>query len=90
MADLNTGLMFNCSKFNLWITMIVIVLRPTRESLMIRARSPLQANGCKILKALINAWHAELYSREGSLSCHTCCNTGPQFFWSQKHLSDMS
>jgi hypothetical protein len=21
-------------------------------------------------------------SREGSLSCHTCCNTKPQFFWS--------
>jgi hypothetical protein len=22
------------------------------------------------------------FSREGSLSCHTCCDTGPRFFWS--------
>jgi hypothetical protein len=30
-------------------------------------------------------------SREGSLSCHTCCDTGPQFFWSQpKDRSNLS
>jgi hypothetical protein len=39
--------------------------------------SPLSVKGCKMLA------YARLLrplSREGSLSCHTCCDTGPRFF----------
>jgi hypothetical protein len=35
-----------------------------------------------------NAWRSGPLSREGSLSCHTCYDTGPRFFWS--HPKDLS
>jgi hypothetical protein len=34
------------------------------------------------------AWCSGPVSREGSLSCHTCCDTGPRFFWSHGRASD--
>jgi hypothetical protein len=41
--------------------------------------SPLRVKGCKI-KAY--ARRSGPLSREGSLLCHICCDTGPRFFWS--------
>ena len=41
--------------------------------------SPLPVKGCKILAY---ARHSVPLSREGSLPCHTCCDTGPRFFLS--------
>jgi hypothetical protein len=40
------------------------------------------------LQNLAYAWSSGPLSREGSLSCHTCCDTGPRFFWSypKNHL----
>jgi hypothetical protein len=45
--------------------------------------SPLPVKGCKILAY---TWHFWPLSREGSLSCHTCCDTGPRVF--QSHSRD--
>ena len=39
--------------------------------------SPLPVKGCKILASARLSGHL---SREGSLLCHTCCDTGPRFF----------
>jgi hypothetical protein len=41
--------------------------------------SPLLVKGSKILAY---ARHLRPLSREGSLLCHTCCDTGPRFFQS--------
>jgi hypothetical protein len=43
--------------------------------------SPLPVNGCKIWAY---ARRSGPLSREGSLSCHTCCDTGPRFFRSHQ------
>ena len=39
--------------------------------------SPLQVKGCKFQAFVRRVWRL---SRQGSLSCHTCCNKGPRSF----------
>ena len=39
--------------------------------------SPLQVKGCKFQAFVQRLWRL---SRQGSLSCHTCCNKGPRSF----------
>jgi hypothetical protein len=46
--------------------------------------SPLSVKGCKIQTYARNSGPL---SREGSLSCHTCCETGPQFLRSHPKVS---
>ena len=41
--------------------------------------SSLSVKGCKIWSI---ARYLRPLVREGSLSCHTCCDTGPRFLWS--------
>jgi hypothetical protein len=53
------------------------VLRPAQEYFTYMGTSPLSVKGCKILAC---AQRSGPLSREGSLSCHTCCYTGPRFF----------
>jgi hypothetical protein len=55
------------------------VLRPAQEFFTYMEMSPLPVKGCKILAY---ARRSGLLSREGSLSCHTRCDTGPRFLWS--------
>jgi hypothetical protein len=40
--------------------------------------SPMPVKGCKILAYARRS--GPFTSREGSLACHTCCDTGPRFF----------
>ena len=53
-----------------------IVLHPFQEYFTYVEMSPLPVKGCK--KAY--ARRPGPLSREGSLSCNTCCDTGPRFF----------
>jgi hypothetical protein len=53
------------------------VLRPSQEFFTYMETSPLSVKGFKIEAY---ARHLGPLSREGSLSCHTCCDTGPLFF----------
>ena len=54
------------------------VLRSIQEFFFTRMEtSPLPVEGCKIQAY---ARRSGPLSREGSLSCHTCCDTGPRFF----------
>jgi hypothetical protein len=66
------------------IDWLYLVLRPVQEFFTYTEMSPLHllVKGCKIEAY---ARRSGPLSREG-LSCHTCCNMGPQFFWS--HLKD--
>ena len=57
-----------------WLT---IALRPAQEYLTYMETSQLPVKGCKMLAY---ARRSEPLSREGSLSCRTCCDTGPRFF----------
>jgi hypothetical protein len=56
---------------------IIYGLPPAQECFTYMDTSSLPMEGCKILAY---AWCIGPLSREGSLSCHTCCDTGPQFF----------
>ena len=47
-----------------------------REFFTYMERSALPVKVCKIW---VNAWRSGPLSREGTLSCHTCCDTGPRF-----------
>jgi hypothetical protein len=49
--------------------------------------SPLPVKGYKMWPMLGTQGLWLSLSREGSLSCHTCCDTGPRFFWS--HPKDL-
>jgi hypothetical protein len=51
------------------------VLRPAQEYFTFMETSPLPVKGCKIY-----ARRPGPLNREGSLSCHICCDTGPRFF----------
>jgi hypothetical protein len=62
---------------------LFIVLRPAQEYFTHMETSPLPVKGCKIYAY---ARRSGPLSREGSLSCHTCCDTGPRFF--QSHPKD--
>jgi hypothetical protein len=53
------------------------VLRPAQEYFTCMEKSPFPVEGFKILAY---ARRPGLLSREGSLSCHTYCDTGPRFF----------
>jgi hypothetical protein len=55
-----------------WFT----VLRPTQEFFTYMETSPLPVRGCK---NLAYARGSGPLSREGSISCHNCCDTGPRF-----------
>jgi hypothetical protein len=55
------------------------VLCPAQEFFTYMETSPIPAKGCKIWA---NAWRSGPLGREGSLSCHTCCETEPRFFLS--------
>jgi hypothetical protein len=57
------------------IDWIFTVLRPAQEFFTYMETSPLPVKGCKILAY---ARRSGPLSREGSLSCHTCCDTGPR------------
>jgi hypothetical protein len=57
--------------------LIIYVFRPAQEFLTYTETSPLPVKGCKILPY---ARGSGPLSREGSLSCHTCCDTGTRFF----------
>jgi hypothetical protein len=52
------------------------VLRPAQESFTYMETSPKKIKGCKI--SVYDRRSGPL-SREGSLSCHTCCNMEPRF-----------
>jgi hypothetical protein len=56
-----------------------IVLRPAQEFLTYMVTSLLILKGCKILAY---SRRSVPLSREVSLSCYTCCDTGPGFLWS--------
>jgi hypothetical protein len=58
------------------IDWLFTVLRSAQEYFSYMQTSPLPMKGCKILAY---AWLSWLLSREGSLSCHTCCDTGLSF-----------
>jgi hypothetical protein len=53
------------------------VWRPVQEFFTYMETTPLQVKGCKMY---VYAWRSWPLSREESLSCHTCCDTGPRFF----------
>jgi hypothetical protein len=53
------------------------VLRPAQEYFTYMETSPLSVKSCKILAY---ARRSGPLSREGSLSCHTCCDMGHRFF----------
>jgi hypothetical protein len=53
------------------------VLRPAEEFFTYMEMSPLPVKGCKIEA---DARRSGPLSREGSLSCHTCCDMGPWFY----------
>jgi hypothetical protein len=55
------------------------VLRPAKEFFTYMEMSPLPVKGCKILAF---ARRSGPLSSEGSLLCHTRCDTGPRFFLS--------
>jgi hypothetical protein len=55
------------------------VLRPAEEFFTHIETSPLPVKGCKIYAY---AWRSGPLSREGFLSCHTCCDTGLRIFCS--------
>jgi hypothetical protein len=59
------------------IDWLFTVLRPAQEYFTYMETSPLPVKGCKISAY---ARRSGPLSREGSLSCHTCCDTGPRFF----------
>jgi hypothetical protein len=57
---------------------LVVVLRPTQEFFFTcMETSPLPVKGCKIYAY---AWRSRPLCTKGSLSCHTCYDTGPLFF----------
>jgi hypothetical protein len=56
---------------------LFIVLQPAQEFFTYMFTSPLLVKGCKIYA---NARCSGYLSREGYLSCHICCDTGPRFF----------
>ena len=60
--------------------MIIYCFTSHREYFAHMETSPMPVKGCKILAY---ARHSGPLSREGSLSCHTCCDTGPRVFRSQ-------
>jgi hypothetical protein len=72
-------LMFYKRFFFLQTDWLFIVLRPTQEyfTYMDMDMSPLPVKGCKIYAC---ARRSGPLCREGFLSCHTCCDTGPRFF----------
>jgi hypothetical protein len=55
------------------------VLRPAQEIFTYR-NATITGEG---LQNFGMYWRSGPLSREGSLSCHTCCDTGPRFFWSR-------
>jgi hypothetical protein len=57
--------------------LILTVLRPAQEFFTCMETSPLPVKGCKIWAY---ARRSGPLSREGALSCHTCCDKGPRFF----------
>jgi hypothetical protein len=74
-----------CSKtFQIWKKhfrlinwLYITLLRPVREYFTHMETPPLPVKGCKILAY---SRRSGSLNREGSLSCHTCCDTGPRFF----------
>jgi hypothetical protein len=62
---------------SIFIDWLFTVLRPAQEYFTYMETSPLPVKGCKILAS---AGCSGPLSREGSLSCYTCCDTGLQFF----------
>jgi hypothetical protein len=77
----NTSPYTTCQKRNCWqqnsIDRLIIVLRHAHEYFFYMETLPLLVKGCKILAYARRSWPL---SRKDSLSCHTCCDTGPQFF----------
>ena len=61
------------------IDWLFTVLRPAQEFFTYMETSPLPVKGCKIW-AYVRC--SGPLSREGSLSCHTCCDMGPRFILS--------
>jgi hypothetical protein len=59
------------------IDWLLTVLRPAQELFTYMETSPLPVKGCKIQAY---AGRSGPLSREVSLSCHICCDTGPRFF----------
>jgi hypothetical protein len=59
------------------IDWLFMVLRPPQEYFTYMEMSPLPVKGYKIWAY---ARRSGPLSMEGSLSCHTCCDTGPLFF----------
>jgi hypothetical protein len=59
------------------IDWLFTVLRSAQEYFTYIETSPLPVKGCKILAY---ARRSGPLNREGFLSCHACCNTGPWFF----------
>jgi hypothetical protein len=59
------------------INWLFTILRPAQKFFTFMETSPLPVKGCKILSY---ARRSGPLRREGSLSCHTCCDTGPRFF----------
>jgi hypothetical protein len=57
-----------------------MVLRPAQEYFTYMETSPCTAGEGLQNLGFINARRSGPLSREGSLSCHTCCDTGPRFF----------
>jgi hypothetical protein len=63
------------------IDWLFTVLRPAQEFFTYMETLPLPVKGCKIWAY---ARRSGPLSREGSLSCHTCCDKGPRFFRSHR------
>jgi hypothetical protein len=59
------------------IDWLFTVLRPAQDFFTYMETLPLPVKGCKIWAY---ARRSRPLSREGSLSRHTCCDTGPRFF----------
>jgi hypothetical protein len=66
--------MLSCNEIVGWF---FNVLRPAQEYFTYMETSPLPVKGCKIQAY---GRRSGPLSREGSLSCHKCCDTGPRFF----------
>jgi hypothetical protein len=70
------NLLDSCLKSHL-IDWLFTVLHPAQEFFTYMETSSLLVKGCKMLAY---ARRSGPLSREGSLSCHTCCDKGPRFF----------
>jgi hypothetical protein len=78
-------LFFTIHVYHWLIAWLFIVLRLAQDFVFAYMEtSPLPVKDCKIWAY---ARRSKPLSREGSLSCHTCCDTGPQFFWSHSKVS---